>query len=76
MNFEGIKVVLDKSLPKDVDIQYYVKKLRAQHRNQEIKRISFVFQDKALLIRYTLKNNPFECILRISTDDSANRPAV
>lgn len=51
----------------DVEIAYYINKLRRISKGKELKRVTFILGDEYVDLRYLFKNYPFERIWRIST---------
>ena len=65
--YEGITVYMQNGKLDDVEIAYYINKLKRISKGKELKRVTFILNDEYLDLRYLFKNYPFERIWRIST---------
>lgn len=65
--YEGITVYMQNGKLDDVEIAYYINKLRRISKGKELKRVTFILGDEYIDLRYLFKNYPFERIWRIST---------
>ena len=62
--YDGIKVYMQNGKLDDVEIAYYINKIRKTHKGKILKRISFILGEG-----YMFQSYPFERIWRISTKD-------
>lgn len=53
----------------DVEIAYYINKIRKTHNGKILKRISFNLGEGYIDLRYKFQSYPFERVWRISTED-------
>ena len=67
MVYERITVYMQNGKLDDVEIAYYINKLRRISKGKELKRVTFILGDEYVDLRYLFKNYPFERIWRIST---------
>lgn len=67
--YDGIKVYMQNGKLDDVEIAYYINKIRKTHKGKILKRISFIFGEGYIDLRYMFQSYPFERIWRISTED-------
>ena len=67
--YDGIKVYMQNGKLDDVEIAYYINKIRKTHKGIILKRISFILGEGYIDLRYMFQSYPFERIWRISTKD-------
>ena len=67
--YDGIKVYMQNGKLDDVEIAYYINKIRKTHKGKILKRISFILGEDYIDLRYMFEAYPFERIWRISTKD-------
>ena len=74
MLFDGVKVYVQNGNLDDVDVAYYISKIRSISKHKELQRVSFSVTDDYVDLRYKFKGYPFERIWRLSAsicEDSA-----
>ncbi len=72
MLFDGVKVFVQNGKLDDVDVAYYINKIKRISNGKDLQRLSLVLGDDYIDLRYRFKNYPFERIWRMSTcSDSA-----
>ena len=62
MVYEGITVYMQNGKLDDVEIAYYINKLKRVSKGKELKRVTFILGDEYVDLRYLFKNYPFERI--------------
>ena len=53
----------------DLEINYYINKLKKIYQSKKLQRISFILGEGYIDLRYMFQSYPFERIWRISTED-------
>lgn len=67
--YDGIKIYMQNGKLDDVEIAYYINKIRKTHKGKILKRISFILGEGYIDLRYMFQSYPFERIWRISIED-------
>ena len=62
--YDGIKVYMQNGKLDDVEIAYYINKIRKTHKGKILKRISFILGEGYIDLRYMFQSYPFERIWR------------
>lgn len=60
----------------DVEVAYYINKIKNIYKKRELKRISFFLGDGYIDLKYLFKEFPFERIWRISTSEQLIQSAI
>lgn len=76
MFYEGIKVYMQNGRLDEVEIAYYIEKIKKMYKRKELKRISFILGEDYIDLRYIFKACPFERIWRISTENKLIESAI
>lgn len=76
MFYDGIRVYMQNGKLDDVEIAYYIDKLKKIYKSKELKRISFILGENYIDLRYIFKAYPFERIWRVSTEDKIIGSAI
>lgn len=76
MFYEGIKVYMQNGRLDEVEIGYYISKIKKMYKRKELKRISFILGEDYIDLRYIFKAYPFERIWRISTENKLIESAI
>lgn len=69
--YEGINVSMQNGKLDDVEIAYYVNKIKKMSKGKELRKISFIIGNGYMDLRYAFKNYPFERIWRVSIDNAS-----
>lgn len=76
MFYDGIKVYMQNGRLDEVEIAYYIRKIKKMYKRKELKRISFILGEDYIDLRYIFKAYPFERIWRISTENKVIETAI
>lgn len=76
MFYEGIKVYMQNGRLDEVEIAYYIGKIKKMYKRKELERISFILGEDYIDLRYIFKAYPFERIWRISTENKFIETAI
>ena len=69
MSFDNIKIYMQNGKLTDLEINYYINKLKKIYQSKKLQRISFILGEDYIDLRYMFQSYPFERIWRISTKD-------
>ena len=69
MSFDNIKIYMQNGKLTDLEINYYINKLKKIYQSKKLQRISFILGEGYIDLRYMFQSYPFERIWRISTKD-------
>ncbi len=69
MSFDNIKIYMQNGKLTDLEINYYINKLKKIYQSKKLQRISFILGEGYIDLRYMFQSYPFERIWRISTED-------
>ena len=69
MSFDNIKIYMQNGKLTDLEINYYINKLKKIYQSKKLQRISFILGEDYIDLRYMFEAYPFERIWRISTED-------
>ena len=65
MSFDNIKIYMQNGKLTDLEINYYIKKLKKIYQSKKLQRISFILGEDYIDLRYMFEAYPFERIWRI-----------
>ena len=65
MSFDNIKIYMQNGKLTDLEINYYINKLKKIYQSKKLQRISFILGEDYIDLRYMLKAYPCERIWRI-----------
>lgn len=70
MVYEGINVCMQNGKLDDIEIAYYINKIKKMSKSKQLRKISFIIGNGYMDIRYIFKNYPFERIWRVNIDNA------
>ena len=65
MSFDNIKIYMQNGKLTDLEINYYINKLKKIYQSKKLQRISFILGEGYIDLRYMFQSYPFERIWRI-----------
>ena len=65
MSFDNIKIYMQNGKLTDLEINYYINKLKKIYQSKKLQRISFILGEDYIDLRYMFESYPFEIIWRI-----------
>ena len=65
MSFDNIKIYMQNGKLTDLEINYYINKLKKIYQSKKLQRISFILGEDYIDLRYMFQSYPFERIWRI-----------
>ena len=65
MSFDNIKIYMQNGKLTDLEINYYINKLKKIYQRKKLQRISFILSEDYIDLRYMFESYPFEIIWRI-----------
>ena len=69
--YEGVNVSMQNGKLDDVEIAYYVNKIKKMSKGKELRKISFIIGNGYMDLRYAFKNYPLERIWRVAIDNAS-----
>lgn len=69
--YEGVDVCMQNGKLDEVEIAYYINKIKRTSKSKELRKLKFIIGDGYMDLRYKFKNYPFERIWRISIDNNS-----